>query len=70
MARARFFAERLGLTDDERHELAMMLPGRHGEPVSWGRLSDDEVAVLCAWLRGASLVVDLYLLRADIRKGG
>lgn len=65
MGRARFLAEQIGLTDDERHELAMMLPDRwrESEPLSWGKLTDSEVALLCSWLKGAVLVITLRDLR-------
>jgi|DEB3_MinimDraft_2_1074329.scaffolds.fasta_scaffold103196_2 hypothetical protein len=65
MARARWHAEQIGLTDAERRELAMMLPTRPdaSEPVSWGRLTDQELALMCSWLRGAMLVKDLESLR-------
>lgn len=65
MARARWLAAENGLSDEERRELAMMLPTRRGAsgPVSWGLLSDDEIALLCAYLRGAMLVQDLRRLR-------
>lgn len=65
MARARWLAEQIGLTDEERREVAMMLPTRMDAsgPVSWGLLSDAELATLCSWLKGAILVLHLRDLR-------
>lgn len=60
--RALWFAERCGMDDAERHELAMMLPDRH-EATPWRHLTDAELATLCAWLRGAVLVAELQSLR-------
>jgi hypothetical protein len=65
MARARWAATQCGLDDEERRELAMMLPTQSGAsgPVSWALLSDQELALMIAWLRGAMLVEDLRRLR-------
>lgn len=66
MARALFFARDVGLSDEERRELAMMLPGQSSAsgPVSWAHLSETDLAVMCAWLRGARLFVDLVAQRS------
>lgn len=58
-------ARELTLTDEERRELAMMLPSRSGahEPVSWSSLEAEEFAHLVAWLDGAHRVLALYRLR-------
>jgi hypothetical protein len=55
----------LNLSDEERQELAMMLPGRKGSqgPVSWALLDVDELAHLVNWLEGARLVLALYRQR-------
>ena len=55
----------LTLSDDERRELAMMLPSRMNatEPVSWKELDVGELAVLVHWLNGATKVVTLLRLR-------
>jgi len=65
MGRARWLAEQIGLTDEERWEIAMMLPDRWRDqvPTSWGKLTDAELALLCAWLKGAVLVISLRDLR-------
>lgn len=60
--RALWFAERCGMDDGERHELAMMLPDRR-EATPWRHLTDAELATLCSWLRGAVLVAELQALR-------
>ena len=56
----------LGLTDEERRELAMMLPTRMDatEPVSWSTLSVKEYATLVHWLNGAAKVYSLLRQRA------
>lgn len=66
MARAILLAQQLTLTDDERRELAMMLPTRSGAtgPVSWGSLSPGELARIVKWLEGAGFVLELLGLRA------
>lgn len=66
MARAHLLAKELTLTDYERGELAMMLPGQAGAsgPVSWGHLSDQDLARLVKWLHGTTLVVALLRQRA------
>lgn len=58
-------AKDLTLTDDERRELAMMLPtrGDASEPVSWATLDASELAHLANWLSGARLVRDLLRMR-------
>lgn len=58
-------ARELSLTDDERRELAMMLPSRKGAsgPVSWADLEVDEFAHLVIELEGARLVLALYRMR-------
>lgn len=53
----------LGLTREERQELAGMLPGRDG-PCSWADLSTDELAQIVLWLQGAQLIRDLMRMRA------
>lgn len=59
-------ARELALSDEERRELAMMLPSRKGasEPVSWALLEADEYAHLVNWMDGARLILALYRLRA------
>lgn len=66
MRRCRALASELELSDAERWELAMMLPGQAAAsgPVRWGRLSVADLAVLCHWLRGAELFVALCVTRA------
>lgn len=56
----------LALSDEERRELAMMLPTRRGSsgPVSWATLTDEEFAVLVHMLDGARLVQAIYRMRA------
>lgn len=65
MRYARALAADLGLTDDERRELAMMLPTRsHATgPVSWGDLRVDELAIMVHWLNGSLKVYELLRLR-------
>lgn len=65
MRRARALAAELGLTDEERQELAMMLPGQMhaSEPVSWARLTDEDLSVMVHWLLGATRVYELLRLR-------
>lgn len=71
MRYAAALAADLRLTDDERRELAMMLPSRMGAsgPVSWALLDKSELAHLVMWLAGAQLVRDLLRLRASVRAG-
>lgn len=66
MRRCRALAAQLQLSDDERWELAMMVPGQSGAsgPVHWDCLSTQDLAVLCHYLRGAELFVDLCVARA------
>lgn len=66
MARAILLAGELRLSDSERRELAMMLPTRMGAtgPVSWASLDERELSRIVKWLQGASLVLELYGLRA------
>jgi len=58
----------LGLEDDERRELAMMLPSRMDahEPVSWKLLDLGELAVMVHWLNGATKVYGLLRLRPSL----
>ena len=53
------------MTDEERRELAMMLPSRSGAtgPVSWRELSVEELAIMVHWLNGALKVYELLRLR-------
>jgi hypothetical protein len=55
----------LNLDDDERRELAMMLPSRRDArgPVSWASLDEEEWAHLVLWLDGARLILALYRMR-------
>lgn len=66
MRRCRALAGELQLSDAERWELAMMLPGQVAAsgPVRWGRLDTKDLAVLCHWLRGMELFVGLCVTRA------
>lgn len=65
MRHAFALAHELALSDDERRELAMMLPSRRDAQgaVSWSLLDVDELAHLVLWLDGARLVHALYRLR-------
>lgn len=65
MRRARALAGDLGLTDEERRELAMMLPDQKGAsgPVSWGQCTDDDLSVMVQWLHGARHVYDILSMR-------
>ncbi len=65
MRYARALSDDLGLTDEERRELAMMLPSRSGAtgPVSWKQLSVEELAIMVHWLNGALKVYELLRLR-------
>lgn len=65
MRYAQALAGELRLTDEERRELAMMLPTQMGasEPVSWATLDASELAHLVTWLNGARLVRDLIRMR-------
>jgi len=65
MRYARALAADLGLTDEERRELAMMLPSRSDAtgPVSWRDLSVEELAIMVHWLNGAMKVYELLRLR-------
>jgi hypothetical protein len=67
MRRCRALATQLGLSDAERWELAMMVPGQAAAsgPVRWSHLSTEDLAVLCQYLRGAELFVGLVVQRAD-----
>lgn len=67
MRYARALATELGLTDDERRELAMMLPSRmnQSEPLSWSRLDSKELATMVHWLNGALRVYSLLRLRPE-----
>jgi len=56
----------LGLTADERRELAHMLPGTEQNTSgrrSWVTLDQDDLAHLVTWLDGARLVRDLLSMR-------
>ena len=65
MRYARALSDDLGLEDEERRELAMMLPTRSGAtgPVSWKELSVEELAIMVHWLNGAMKVYELLRLR-------
>lgn len=65
MRYARALAADLGLTDDERRELAMRLPGQSGAqgPVSWSQLSAQDLAIMVHWLNGSLLVYELLRQR-------
>lgn len=65
LRRAYAIARSLSLTDDERHQLAMMIPSLHGaqDGVSWASLDPDELYHLCIMLEGAQRVLELYRLR-------
>lgn len=65
MRQAFALARELALSDDERRELAMMLPSRREAqaPVSWSALHVDELAHLVIQLEGARLVLALYRQR-------
>lgn len=66
MRHAHALAREMDLSDDERRELAMMLPGQEGAQaaVSWATLDEVELAVMVQWLRGAQLVRDVKRLRS------
>lgn len=68
MRRARGLAGELGLTDAERQELAMMLPGQMNahEPVSWAHLTERDLATMVHWLTGALRVYEVLSLRVDL----
>ena len=61
-------ANELGLTDEERRELAMMLPTRMNahEPVSWAVLDVKELATMVHWLNGATRVYTVLSQRPPI----
>ena len=65
MARALFLARECGLSDVERRELAMMLPGQRdaSDSVSWALLDADDLLVMVHWLTGYRNVRDLKRLR-------
>lgn len=65
MRRAQALAGELGLSDEERRELAMMLPGQMGAsgPVSWRQLTESDLATMVHWLNGAMKVYELLALR-------
>ncbi len=65
MRYARALAGELGLSDDERRELAMRLPGQSGAqgPVSWSKLSVEDLAIMVHWLNGSLLVYELLRMR-------
>ena len=65
MPYARALAADLGLTDDERRELPMMLPGQSGaqSPVSWSKLSAQDLTIMVHWLNGSLKVYELLRLR-------
>lgn len=65
MRYARALSDDLGLSDEERRELAMMLPTRSGAqgPVSWRELTVEELAIMVHWLNGAMKVYELLSLR-------
>ena len=64
--RAFALATEVGLTDDERRELAFMLPSQSAAsgPVSWASVSDADLRLLGDWLHGAVLCARLAALRA------
>lgn len=68
MRYARALAGDLGLTDEERRELAMRLPSQsHAQgPVSWGKLTVEELAIMVHWLNGALTVYELLRLRPPV----
>jgi hypothetical protein len=59
-------ANKLGLGNTERGELAMMLPTQTGAsgPVSWGSLSGAELRLLADWMTGWIWLTELANLRA------
>ena len=61
-------AKELGLSDEERRELAMMLPSQMDahEPVSWATLDVTELATMVHWLNGATRVYSLLRQRPPI----
>lgn len=67
MRRAQALASELGLDDDERRELAMMLPGQMSAsgPVSWKHLDVGDLATMVHWLNGATKVYELVRMRVE-----
>jgi hypothetical protein len=56
----------LGIGDNERRELAMMLPTQTGatQPPSFAGLTGCELRQLCDWLTGGIRLMELAALRA------
>ena len=66
-ANRRVFAllNNLGIGDNERRELAWMLPGQAGAtgPPSFASLSGADLQLLGDWLTGAEMLLELAKLR-------
>lgn len=58
--------DELGLTDEERHELALMIPGvdKDGNG-SWKNLTNEQMHTLLNYLEGALYVAHLRMQRGD-----
>lgn len=69
MRQARALSAQLGLDDFERRELAMMLPSQANasEPVSWAKLDEGELQMLCWQMEGALRVYELLRQRVQHR---
>lgn len=68
MRYARALAGELGLSDEERRELAMRLPSQSGAtgPVSWELLDAEDLAIMVHWLNGSLMVYELLRQRVTL----
>ena len=69
--RAMIVAREIGLTKDERHELAQLIPTTDRDfDGSWKRLTEDELEELISLMEGYIYIRYLALMRPPESEGG
>lgn len=62
-------AKEIGLTDTDRHELSIMLPGAPDTGAPWRALSYDQLARLADWLTGWTFIHTILRDRPSTETG-